>query len=152
MNPAGVERSLPGAPVQASASVAHPRPARVTALAAVAAAMLVASSPLASESTRAAASPSRVPWTTSRGIAPEHARSEIATVSDETWGGRVASKSNGTVIPGPVGADETVVLKSGHIRARRVHAVSAMPAGMVDALARDEVLDLVAYQMAGSAR
>jgi hypothetical protein len=114
--------------------------------------MLVDASTFAADSTPAAASPSRVPWTTSRGIAPEHARSKIATVSGETWGGRVASESNGTVIPGPVGSDETVVLKSGHIRARRVHAVSGMPAGMVDALARDEVLDLVAYQMAGSAR
>lgn len=88
----------------------------------------------------------------SRVIAPEHALAEIETVSGETWVGRVESESNGTVVLRPAGADEAVVVKAGDVRARRVHPVSGMPAGMVDALARDEVLDLVAYLMAGSAR
>ncbi|MFM8360764.1 MAG: hypothetical protein ACKOET_19615, partial [Verrucomicrobiota bacterium] len=81
----------------------------------------------------------------SRVIAPEYAQTEIATASGETLVGRVESESAGRLVLRPAGADEPVEIPLGQVRSRRLHPVSNMPEGMLDALERPQVLDLLAF-------
>ena len=81
----------------------------------------------------------------SKVIAPEYANAEIETVGGDSFTGRVESESATEIVLRPAAAEESVRLAKSQIRRRTVSPISNMPAGMLNTLTKDQILDLLAY-------
>lgn len=82
-------------------------------------------------------------------IAPEYALTEIQSAAGETLVGRVESETDSLLVLRPTGAEQTVGLSKADVRSRRLSPVSNMPEGMLNTLEKSQVLDLIAYLLAG---
>jgi uncharacterized repeat protein (TIGR03806 family) len=83
-------------------------------------------------------------------IADEYANYEIETESGQTFAGRIEREDAAIVVLRTSSAEEPLVeLKRTAVRRRQRSAVSNMPSGIVDVLTREQLLDLMAYVLAG---
>jgi putative heme-binding domain-containing protein len=75
----------------------------------------------------------------------------FALQSGKTVTGLILEEKDDTVkvIENPLAKNEAVVLKKSDIAAREKSPTSIMPKGMLDKLTREEILDLIAYVVAG---
>ena len=81
----------------------------------------------------------------SKVIAAEYANSDIETTGGESFMGRIESESATEIVLRPAAAEESVRLAKSQIRRRSLSTVSNMPAGMLNTLTKDQILDLLAY-------
>ncbi len=76
---------------------------------------------------------------------------EIVTRDEELFIGRVELDKDGVVVLLTLPPlEERIEFDADEIVLRRPHALSRMPAGLLDSMKRDEVLDLVAYLITGT--
>lgn len=81
----------------------------------------------------------------SKVIAPDYAAAEIETVGGETLTGRVESETPTEIVLRPAAAEDSVRIAISQIRRRGLSKISNMPAGMLNTLTEEQVLDLLAY-------
>ena len=81
----------------------------------------------------------------SKVIAPEYANAEIETVGGDKWIGRIESETPESITLRPAAAEDPVTVRTADIRRRGLSPVSNMPAGILNTLTRDQVLDLLAF-------
>ena len=86
----------------------------------------------------------------SRVIPEQYQRWHIATHDGEILIGKIVSETNEELKlrTGPFAAD-TVTVAMVDVAVRKVAPISEMPTGLVNALTKDEILDLIAYLRAG---
>ena len=54
------------------------------------------------------------------------------------------------IVVDPLAKDQLTILKKDEIEGRKKAKVSQMPAGMVDKLSREEIIDLIAYVLSNA--
>ena len=85
-------------------------------------------------------------------IEPKYASTVLVTVDGQVYRGRIQSESaTEIVLRGQESFAEPQAVRKADIDERRVSRVSMMPKGTINHLQREEILDLLAYIMAGSA-
>ena len=85
-----------------------------------------------------------------RVISDQYQDTEVLTLDDELLVGRVAREDAGgleLVLLPP--HEQRITVGNDEVARRRLHPLSRMPQGLLDVLQRDEILDLVAYVLAG---
>jgi hypothetical protein len=91
--------------------------------------------------------------TPSAAISDQYQDTEVLTRDGDLFVGRVEGEANGVLklrrLPP---SDDLLELELSEIESRRLHPLSRMPSGLVDVLERDELLDLLAYVLAGGER
>jgi putative heme-binding domain-containing protein len=91
--------------------------------------------------------------TPSAAISDQYQDTEVLTRDGDLFVGRVEGEANGVLklrrLPP---SDEVLELELASIESRRLHPLSRMPSGLVDVLEREELLDLLAYVLAGGER
>jgi len=91
--------------------------------------------------------------TPSAAISDQYQDTEVLTREGDLFVGRVEGEANGVLklrrLPP---SDEVLELELASIESRRLHPLSRMPSGLVDVLEREELLDLLAYVLAGGER
>ncbi len=89
----------------------------------------------------------------SKVIAEEYVVLEIETESGEIFFGRVEREDAEVLFLRPTSSSEAPVeIKKGNIRRRERSGVSNMPAGVINVLQKEEILDLVAYLLSDGDR
>ncbi|HLU48391.1 MAG TPA: PQQ-dependent sugar dehydrogenase, partial [Planctomycetota bacterium] len=89
----------------------------------------------------------------SRSIAPEYAFTVIVTNDGRVITGRIEREDAGAVVLRPAASGEApIAIERSAIAARSPSDVSSMPEGTIDTLTEDEILDLLAYLIAGGDR
>jgi len=84
-------------------------------------------------------------------VSDQYQDTEIITVDDELFVGRIEEETEERlVILSLPPEEERFELHPSEVRLRRPHPLSRMPAGLVDTLDRDELLDLLAYLIVGT--
>jgi len=81
----------------------------------------------------------------SKVIADEYAEILLETADGAVVSGRIVREDDRVVVLRPPAAAEAITVAKAEIRQRRRSGLSNMPAGIVDVLAKEQVLDLLAY-------
>jgi len=86
----------------------------------------------------------------SKVLSDQYQDTELLTAEDQLVVGRVLREEDGVITLLSLPPDEREVeLESSSVVLRRPHPLSRMPRGLVDGLTREELLDLLAYTLAG---
>ncbi len=87
----------------------------------------------------------------SKEVSSQYAQTELVTVDEELFVGRVEEEDERELWLRTLPPEEELLgFAQEEILERRPHALSRMPAGLLDTLERDEVLDLLAYLLRGA--
>lgn len=84
----------------------------------------------------------------SRTISDQYQEEEVVTHDDALHVGRIAAEDEERVVLRTAQGEEVEIAED-DVKLRRPHAVSRMPSGLLDVLTLEEVLDLMAYTLAG---